>query len=61
VHSAKDLNVSSYKIYVYLPHDIDHKTAIHLILTNQLENMQSVGLPTSLEGLDALDVQENST
>ena len=46
---------------MYLPHDIDHETAIHLILSNQLENMQSDGLSTSLEGLDALQVQENST
>jgi hypothetical protein len=46
---------------MYLPHDIDHKTAIHLILTNQLENMYSTELPTYLEGLDALQIQENST
>ncbi len=39
VHSAKDPNDSSYTIYMYLPPDIDHETAIHLILTNQLENM----------------------
>jgi hypothetical protein len=61
VHLAKDPNVSAYTIYMYLPHDIDHETVIHLILANQLENMQSAGLPTSLEGLDALQVQENST
>ena len=47
--------------FLYLPHDIDHETTIFLILTNQLENMQSDGLPTSPEGLDALHVQENST
>ena len=46
---------------MYLPHDVNHETAMHLILTNQLANMQSVGLPTSPEGLDALQVQENST
>jgi hypothetical protein len=46
---------------MYLPNDTDHETAINLILTNQLENMHSAGLPTSLEGLDALQVQENST
>jgi hypothetical protein len=60
VHSAKDPNVISYTIYMYLPHDTGHETAIHQILTNQLENMHSAGLPTSLEGLDALQVQENS-
>ena len=46
---------------MYLPHDTDHETAIHPILTNQIENLHSAGLPTSLEGLDALHVQENST
>jgi len=61
VHSAKDPNVSSYTIYMYLPHDIARGTAVHQSLTNQLGNMQSVGLPTSLEGLHALQVQENST
>jgi len=61
VHSAKYPNVNTYTIYMYLPHDIDHETAIHLILNNQLANMQSTGLPTSPEGLDALQVQEKST
>jgi hypothetical protein len=61
VHSAKDHNISTYKIYMYLPHDVDHKTLILTILTNQLTQMQSAGLPMSPEGLDALQVQENST
>jgi hypothetical protein len=61
VHSAKEPNVITYTIYMYLPHDVDHKTAILTILTNELAHMQSVGLPTSPEGLDALQVQENST
>jgi hypothetical protein len=46
---------------MYLPHDADHEAAIHQILTNQLEAMQSAGLPTSLEGLDAIKVHGNST
>ena len=61
MHSAKDPHVSFYTIYMYLPHDTDHDTAIRQILINQLENMQSAGLFTSLEGLDDLHVQENST
>ena len=61
VHSAKDPNTSSYAIFMYLPHEIDHEKAIQLILKTQLENMQSNGLPTSPEGLDALQVQEHST
>ena len=60
MHSAKDPNVSSYPIYMYLPHDADPETAVREILTNQLGIMQSAGLPTSLEGLDALQVQDNS-
>jgi hypothetical protein len=60
VHSAKDPNVSTYTIFMYLPHDADHKTVIKTILTNQLVHMQSAGLPTSPEGLDALQVQKNS-
>ena len=61
VHSAKDPNINTYKIYMYLPRDVDHKTTILTILTNQLVQMQSAGLPKSPEGMDALHVQENST
>jgi hypothetical protein len=61
VHSAKDPNVNTYTIYMYLPHEVNHKTTIFTILTNQLAHMQSDGLPTSPEGMDALQVQENST
>ena len=46
---------------MYLPHDTDHNTAIHLILSNQLDNMRADGLPTSSEALEALQVQDNST
>ena len=53
--------MSTYTIFMYLPHDSDHKAIIRTILTNQLAHMQSAGLPTSPEGLDALQVQENST
>jgi hypothetical protein len=56
VHSAKDPNVSTYKTYMYLPHEINHKTTISTILNNQIAQMQSVGLPTFPEGLDALQV-----
>jgi hypothetical protein len=45
---------------MYLPHEVDHNTNIYDILTNQLAHMQSAGLPTSTDGLDALQVQENS-
>ena len=34
VHSAKDPIVSTYTIFMYLPHDADHKTIIQTILTN---------------------------
>ena len=34
VHSAKYPNINTYKIYIYLLHDIDHKTTILTILTN---------------------------
>jgi hypothetical protein len=61
VHSAKDPNISSYTIFMYLPHDADHKTIIKTILASQLVHMQGDGLPTSPEGLDALQVKENST
>jgi hypothetical protein len=60
-HMAKDPNVITYTIFMYLPHDADHKTTIRTILTNQLTHMQSSGLLTSPEGLDAIQVQENST
>ena len=43
-------------IYMYLPPNDNYKTAILTILTNQLAHMQSVGLPTSPEGLDAVHV-----
>ena len=36
VHSAKDPNISTYKIFLYLPHDVDHKATIHSIITHQL-------------------------
>jgi hypothetical protein len=61
VQSAKDPNVSTYVIFMYLPHDADHKTIIKTILTNPLVHTQSAGLFTCPEGLDALQVQENST
>jgi len=56
VHSAKDPNINTYKIYMYLPHDVDHKTTTLTLLTDHFANMQSAGLPTSPEGLDALQV-----
>jgi hypothetical protein len=34
VHSAKDPNINTYKIYIYLPHNIDYKTTVVTILTN---------------------------
>jgi hypothetical protein len=34
VHSAKDPNVSIYTIFMYIPHDTDHKTTIRTILSN---------------------------
>jgi hypothetical protein len=46
---------------MYLPFDVDHKATILTILKNQLTQMESAGLPTSPEGLDALQVEENST
>jgi len=55
VHSAKDPNVSTCKIYMYLPHDIDHKTTISTILNKQLAQMRSWA-PYAPEGLDALHV-----
>jgi hypothetical protein len=61
VHSAKDPNISTYKIFLYLPHDVDFKTTLRAILNHQLTHMQTADLPTSMEGLDALKVQENST
>jgi hypothetical protein len=61
VHSTKDPNISFYTIFMYLPHDADHKTIIKTILTNQLAHMQTARIPTSPEELDALRVQENST
>ena len=54
VHSAKDPNVSTYKIYMYLPHDINHKSTSLTILNNQLTQMQYDCLPTSLKELDAM-------
>jgi len=61
IHSAKDPHVSKYTIYMYLPHDVGHKTAILTILTNQLIHVQSARLPTTPEGLDAQQVRGNST
>jgi hypothetical protein len=56
VHSAEDLNVVTYTIFMYLLHEADHKSTIQNILTNRLAHMQSAGLPTSPEGLGALQV-----
>jgi hypothetical protein len=61
VHSAKDPNISTYTIYMYLPHDVDHKITIQTMLKNHFSHVQAAGLPKSPEGLDALQVQENST
>ena len=36
VHSAKNPNIGTYKIYMYLPRGIVHKTTILTLLTNQL-------------------------
>ena len=60
VHSAKDPNISTYKIFLYLPHNINHETTITKLLETQLIQMQAEGLPTSSEGLEAPRVQENS-
>jgi hypothetical protein len=46
---------------MYLPHDMDYKQAIWTILTHQLTHMQTTGLPTSTDGMHALQVTENST
>jgi len=59
-HSAKDPNVSTYKIYMYLPHDDNPKFTILTIVKNQHTQMQSARLPTSPEELDALQSKENS-
>ncbi len=45
---------------MYLSHEVDHMITIQTILTIQLAHMQSAGLPSSTDGLDALQVQENS-
>ncbi len=34
VHSVKDPNVNTYTIFMYLPHEVDHKAIIQTILTN---------------------------
>ena len=56
-----DPNVSTYKILMYLPHDVDHKATILTTIKNKLIHMQSAGLLTSPEGLHALQVEEKST
>jgi len=61
VHSAKDPNISTYTIYMYLSHHVDHKTTIRTILNNHITYMQAAGLPTSPEGLGAVLVKENLT
>ena len=38
-HSAKEPNVNTCTIFMYLPHDADHKITIRTILTNQLTHM----------------------
>jgi hypothetical protein len=60
VHSAKDPNVITYTIFMYLPHDVDYKFTIRTVLTHQLTRMQDAGLPTSLDGLNTLKVTESS-
>ena len=39
VHSAKDPNISTYNIFLYLPHDVNHRTTITRILESQLTQM----------------------
>ena len=60
VHSGKDPNISTYKIFLYLPHEVNIKATITSIINNQLAQMQTAGLPTSPDGLEALQVCENS-
>ena len=61
IHSPKDPNVITYTIYIYLPHDVVHKTRIRTVVKNQFAHMQFTGLSKSLGGLYALQVHENST
>jgi len=61
VHSAKDPNVNTYSVYMYLPHDMYYKHAIWKVLTQQLTHMQTASLPTSTERLHALQGTEIST
>jgi hypothetical protein len=60
VHSAKDPNVSTYKIFFYLPHEVNFTDTVTTVIYNQLTHMQTAGLPTSPAGLEALQVTENS-
>ena len=41
VHSAKDPNISTYKIFLYLPHEVNLRATITTIVTNQLAQMQT--------------------
>jgi hypothetical protein len=41
VHSAKDPNISTYKIFLYLPHEVDLKATITMTIENQLAQMQA--------------------
>jgi hypothetical protein len=61
VNSTKDPNVITYTVFMYLPHDMDYKLTVRTVLAHQLTHMQTAGLPTSLEGLNTLQVTDNST
>jgi len=46
---------------MYISHDMDYKYAIRIVLTQQLTHMQTTSLPTSTEGLHALQVEQISS
>ena len=39
VHTAKDHNILTYTVFMYLPHDAEYKTTARTILTTQLTHM----------------------
>jgi hypothetical protein len=53
-HSAKDPNIKTYSIFLYLPHDAEYKNTIKTVLTTQLSSMEDAGLPTSTAGLESM-------
>jgi hypothetical protein len=55
-HSGQDPHSINYKICMFLPHEDNQGFTVKIIINEQLDNMQKLGLPTSSLGLENAQV-----